>query len=354
MPSPARTGDFERASHSLAQETGRLSSMPTDQPSPQSAIVFGGAGFIGSRLLALLAERGTNRLVSVDIKAPSRPVEGVDYRTGDLRARVELQEHFDVIYNLAAVHTTPGHEPHEYYEANVGGAINVTEFARDNDIGTIVFTSSISVYGPGEELKDESTPPAPTSDYGKSKLLAEHIHRTWLAEKAGRRLVIARPAVVFGHGEGGNFERMLNLIRSRRFVYPGRTDTIKSCGYVGELVQTFEWALAQGEREVLYNFAYPERTTIEEIASTVARVDGDPIPKVNLPFNAMMRAARAFEMAAAAGLRTGINRERLLKLVRSTNVYPAYLVDQGYNYGTRLRTAVEEWIEEERENARAI
>ena len=60
-------------------------------------------------------------------------------------------------------------------------------------------------------------------------------------------------------------------------------------------------------REALFNFAYPERTTIEQIATAIARADGQPAPKLNLPLGAMMQASRVFEVAAKAGIKTGIN-----------------------------------------------
>ena len=36
----------------------------------------------------------------------------------------------DVIFNFAAVHRTPGHEDHEYFETNIRGAENVVAFAE--------------------------------------------------------------------------------------------------------------------------------------------------------------------------------------------------------------------------------
>jgi nucleoside-diphosphate-sugar epimerase len=85
------------------------------------------------------------------------------------------------------VHTTPGHDTAEYYETDVLGAIEVTSLARRTDVRKIIFASSISVYGPGEETKHESSPLAPTSAYGASKVLAERIHQSWLSESTDRR-----------------------------------------------------------------------------------------------------------------------------------------------------------------------
>ncbi|WP_082653262.1 NAD(P)-dependent oxidoreductase [Aureimonas sp. AU22] len=312
----------------------------------KQAMVVGGAGFIGTHLLEhLRAAGGYDRLVSVDLVAPARPVAGVDYERHDIRHPfpARLDGAYDAIFNLAAVHRTPGHEPHEYYETNLGGALTVCEFAARNGVRSILFTSSIAVYGPGEDLKTESSTPEPVSDYGRSKLLSEGVHRQWLAGDAARRLVIARPAVIFGQGEGGNFTRLAAALRKGTFVYPGRKDTIKCCGYVGEIVRSMEHALALGEREFLYNFCYPQAYTIEEICQAFERVAGYRPPRGVLPQPVMNAAALPFEVVDRLGLRNGINRERILKLVRSTRVEPAALIGSGFRFSTDLEGSLRDW-----------
>lgn len=64
---------------------------------------------------------------------------------------------------FAAVHRTPGHEDHEYFETNIRGAENVVAFAEKWNIKKIVFTSSIAPYGAAEELKKETTLPTPNT-----------------------------------------------------------------------------------------------------------------------------------------------------------------------------------------------
>jgi len=64
-----------------------------------------------------------------------------------------------------------------------------------------------------------------------TKILAERIHRLWQTEgAASRRLTIVRPGVIYGLAEGGNFTRLARALKHRRFVFPGRTDTIKAHG----------------------------------------------------------------------------------------------------------------------------
>lgn len=310
------------------------------------ALVLGGAGFIGRHLLTHLAGRGVRPLISLDLVDPARPVAGVDYRRGDVRIPFAalVPEAVAVVYNLAAVHRTPGHPDHAYYETNVAGAVNACRYATLRGVERILFTSSISVYGPREEPCSETTPPAPESAYGRSKLLAEAVHESWAEAGSARRLAILRPAVVFGDGEGGNFDRLLRQLRRRAFVFPGRRDTIKGCGYVGELLHAMAFCVQRDETVYRANFAYPDPSTIEAIACTVAATAGLPSPRLTVPAGAVMGAAWLLEMLGRAGLDSGINRDRVAKLLVSTHVRPDRLLADGYRFETDLATGVRAWL----------
>jgi hypothetical protein len=57
----------------------------------------------------------------------------------------------------------------------------------------------------------------------------------------------------------------------------------------------------------------------------------------------MRLAAQPFEFLAMLGLETGIHRERIDKLVRSTCIRPRALIDAGYGFTTNLKTALVQW-----------
>jgi len=314
-----------------------------------TAVVFGGSGFIGRHLLAALVKRG-HLVVSADIAPLDPPIAGVRAALCDVRRPIpdELVPRSpgnapSIVYNLAAIHRTPGHPDREYYDCNVSGALNVTTFCRDLAVPRLIFTSSISVYGPAEQAKHEDSSPAPESPYGSSKLQAEAIHRNWQSERDGRRLTIVRPAVVFGPGEHGNFTRLAQALRGRRFLYPGRRDTIKACGHVDELLATFDFADALGRPFFLYNFCYPRDYSIAEICEAFHRVAGLPLPWGTLPYAGMRLAAQPFEWLAKVGIETGIHRERIDKLVRSTRIEPRALAGAGYVFGTDLESGLARW-----------
>jgi GlcNAc-P-P-Und epimerase len=307
-----------------------------------SAVIFGGAGFVGRHLTQELLSQGHDEVLVADIASPLWDLpDGVQYVPCDVRRPIpgSLDRDGSLVFNLAAVHRTPGHPDHEYFETNKNGAENVVAYARRCGVSRLWFTSSIAVYGPSEEPRTEHSPLEPQSAYGRSKRLAEEIHDAWAREEPGRRLVMVRPGTVFGPGEGGNFTRLAAAMRRRRFFYPGRRDTIKGCGYVTDLVKSLFFMEQFAEPSVTYNFGYANPPTIEEVCEAFSEVGGYPRPLGQVPLPILMAAARVLNHAGARSF----NPERVMKLVRSTNIVPELLIEKKFPYETDLREALRRW-----------
>lgn len=323
--------------------------------------VTGGTGFIGTHLINLLHEvHPEAKIYNLDIIKPGtsplsvrnyKPVlkEGECLSTFiycDVRQPIELEKvnitPDDVIFNFAAVHRTPGHPDHEYFETNICGAENVCAFAERYGIKKIVFTSSIAPYGAAEELKEETTLPTPNTPYGISKLVAEKIHMIWQAKDASKRqLTVVRPGVVFGKGENGNFTRLYWGIRKHKFMYPGRKDTIKACIYVKELVRFMLYRLEHHEQGVeLYNCTFEPAYTIEQIVETMKKVTGMNHTIPLIPAWILMSVAA---VAGCLGAPMGICPDRVRKLIVSTNICGKKLANSGYKFHYTFEEAIKDW-----------
>ena len=320
-------------------------------------IVFGGSGFVGTHLVYELL-RKYEKIVIADIKTPgwhegSVKLENnkVEYVYCDVRNKIELADYgrnVNCIINLAAVHTSPGYPARDYFEANILGAKNICNFANMAGCNRIIFTSSISVYGPGEDEKYEEHIPMPNIPYGVSKIIAEYIHREWYNFASNTRmLTIIRPGVIFGRGEGGNFTRMANALQKGLFIYPGRKDTIKACIYVKDVCNFIIEMTNVDKGYSLFNFCYPQKITIEEIVKTFKDTIGYNTPELVLPFKLIVKGTSVLNRLPIKTIRTmGLVPERIEKLIKSTNISSQKLVKSGFKFRYSLKNAIMDWAGE--------
>lgn len=327
------------------------------------AVIFGGSGFIGVFFAKHLLSTGAFEKVYLFDKeqVASKPFPyrtslvhgsaGIIEVNGDVRHPIEWAppEHVSLIANFAAVHREPGHEDFEYYETNLLGAQHVCDWADRMDCNEIIFTSSISPYGPSEKQKNERSLPVPMTAYGGSKLVAEKMHQTWLAaDQDNRHLVVVRPGVVFGPGEGGNVSRLIKAVMRRYFFYMGNRDTRKAGTYVKELCSALWWMLerqkAQGEHFSLFNMTMNPGPSIQEYVDTVCEVAGVKRRVPGIPFSLLLCAAHGIDFVARPmGIRHPFSPVRIRKLVRSNNIHPGRLVELGYPYQYDLKSAFSDW-----------
>ena len=327
------------------------------------AVVFGGTGFIGSFFARyLLDQKIVEKVYLYDLepieqKVSSfrRGVVSCDGRlpvvVGDVRKSIAWtpEEPVALVANFAAVHREPGHDDCEYYETNLLGAENVCAWADRVGCKRMIFTSSISPYGPSEEVKDERSLPVPATAYGGSKLVSEKIHQTWQArDDANRRLVIVRPGVVFGPGEGGNVSRLIRAVLHRYFLYMGNRNTRKAGVYVKELCNAMYWVLQQqeenGKRVTLFNMSMNPGPSIEEYVETVCRVAGVKRSFVGVPYPLLLTVAYAIDtIAKPLRIKHPFSPVRIRKLVRSNNILPIYLVENSYPFQYTLESAFADW-----------
>jgi len=203
------------------------------------ALIFGGAGSIGSRLSAALVSRG-DEVLSLDVSAepvvPSDAFGQVDARIGsvqDAAAVDEVVTEFrpDVIFHLAAILSGLAETDSELaWRVNVDGTRNVLEAARRFGIGRVVFTSTVATYGAGlPEPITEDVPQWPSGLYGVTKVLGERLgvyyhQRFGLDFRAVRLAAMVAPTAPAG-GAASAFvcDLFVNAVREGGYdlyVYP--------------------------------------------------------------------------------------------------------------------------------------
>jgi len=323
-----------------------------------SCVIFGGSGFIGRHFtLFLLDNKLVDKVYLYDLEVPDW-IPGdlnevkIFFVHGDVRKKIAAQalpKQIIFIVNFAAIHREPGHEDYEYFQTNLLGAESICKFAENVKCNNIIFTSSISPYGVSESIKDELTLPIPVTSYGSSKLVAEKIHQIWQAKNVNNhRLVIVRPGVVFGPGEGGNVSRLINAVIHRYFFFMGNESTRKAGVYVKELCNAIWWALQEqkknGENAILFNMSMNPGPSIGEYVKAVCKTQGIKRLVPTVPYRALIGIAYVIDaLAKPFGIKHPFSPVRIRKLVRSNNIIPTYLIEHGYQFQYSLENAFADW-----------
>jgi UDP-glucose 4-epimerase len=146
-----------------------------------TALVTGGAGFIGSTLVELLGARRYSVRVFDDLSSGSpENLAGVDAELvrGDVRDTEALTaacRGCDVVFHLAAgagvVQSIT--DPLDNFDVNARGTVSALWAAHRADVPRLVFSSSNAPLGAGAYPAVETKPVAPLSPYGASKAVGE-------------------------------------------------------------------------------------------------------------------------------------------------------------------------------------
>ncbi len=151
----------------------------------KSALVTGGAGFIGSHLVGALISAGCRVAVLDNLSSGNltnlKHLDGkFSFFQDDIRNQKALSaaaQDCQVIFHLAAVVSVPQtiENPIESAAINEMGSLSVFETAREKRVQRVVFSSSCAVYGDDLRLpKLEDMAPNPLSPYAVQKLAAEY------------------------------------------------------------------------------------------------------------------------------------------------------------------------------------
>lgn len=316
----------------------------------QNVNIIGGSGFIGTRLMRRLRDKGSAESKIID-KAPSKAFP--DFVTlGDVRSVEQLRasiEDGSVIVNLAAEHRDDVRPVSLYDEVNVGGVTNICTVAREKGVQTIIFTSTVAVYGFAPIGTDESGKIAPFNDYGRTKFEAEQVFKAWQAEAPTERtLVIIRPTVVFGEQNRGNVYNLLRQIASGKFVMVGHGENRKSMAYVENVAAFIEYSMSFKPGVYIYNFIDKPDFTMNSLVANVNRILGRP-EKIGfrLPFAVGYLIGKGFDLVAAiTGKRFAISSIRVKKFC-ANSVYNTAIDQTGFVPPVPLEQALAKTVRHE-------
>lgn len=273
-----------------------------------SILVCGGAGYIGSHMVAELLENGNEVVVLDNLeKGHEDALLGGKLYVGDLRDRKILDKVFSennieavidfAAYSLVGESMT---EPLKYFNNNVYGTINLLEAMRDHNVKYIVFSSTAATYGEPDEIPIlEESKTIPTNAYGESKLIVEKI-LNWCDHAYGIKYTTLRYFNAAGahiNGKiGEDHSPETHLIPLILDVALGKRDKIMIFGddyntedgscirdyiHVSDLASAHSLALERlmgGGESRIYNLGNGTGFSVKEMIEIARKVTGHPIP----------------------------------------------------------------------------
>lgn len=267
-----------------------------------SVLVTGGTGFIGSRVVRKLLERGeTVRCLARKTSSP-RNLEGLNVEVvlGDLQDAESLRSAVrgcETVYHVAADYRLWSRDPQQLYKSNVDGTRNLLQAAADAECSRIVYCSSVGALGiPKDGTPGTEETPVSLQDmvghYKRSKFLAEQ--EALQAASRGVPVVIVNPSTPVGPNDVKPTETGRLITRFLNREMPGFVDTGLNLIDVDDVAEGHLLAAEKGRVGEKYILGH-RNMTLREILETLAALTGRPAPRARIPYCLAMTVAQMNE-----------------------------------------------------------
>ena len=262
--------------------------------SSRTALVTGGAGFIGSHLVDALVGAGWAVRVLDDLSSGhlanlTTSRGAIEFLEGDLADPEQIRtavRDVEVVFHQGAVPSVPRSlaEPLRTHRVNADGTLGLLEAARQAGVRRVVYASSSSAYGDTPTLpKVETMPPRPRSPYALQKFTGE-TYCVLYAELFGLETVSLRYFNVFGPRQdpASQYAAVIPLfatacLQGRAPYVHGDGEQTRDFTYVADTVAANLLAAdaAQASGQVI-NVAGGRRTSLNELLDLLREITGRP------------------------------------------------------------------------------
>jgi UDP-glucose 4-epimerase len=269
-------------------------------------LVTGGAGYIGSVVVAQMLESGYQPIVFDDLSRGHRAAlpSSAKLVVGDIADRTALDRVFSEHQPRAVMHFAAFIEagesmqyPERFFRNNTANALTLLEAMLAHDVKRFVFSSTAALYGTPEKTPiEENAKLQPTNAYGESKMLVEQMLE-WLHRIHGLRYSCLRYFNAAGaageqgedhHPESHLIPLALQValgVRKELEIfgadYPTPDGTcVRDYVHVSDLATAHLLVLeALKEKErLIYNLGNGLGFSVREVIETVRKVTGHAVP----------------------------------------------------------------------------
>ena len=255
----------------------------------QPVLVTGGAGFVGSNLVARLLREGARVTVLDDLFTGRRenlPASGFEFVNGsvcDAPLVERLVGSHPIVFHCAARNIVVStRNPREDFETNIGGTLNVLLAARAAQVERVVYTSSTSVYGNPRYLPiNEDDRLSALTPYAVSKLAGENYCIAFY-ESYGLGTTAVRYSNIYGPGQSaanpycGVVAKFIeSLFQNRAPMIHGDGNQTRDFTFVDDAVEaTLQAAVSDRAVGEVFNVGTGVETRVNELAELLIRITG--------------------------------------------------------------------------------
>jgi dihydroflavonol-4-reductase len=270
------------------------------------AFVTGVSGFVGSAVARRLLAEGfaVRALVRRSSNRANLAGLGLDVVEGDIRDAAILRQAMTgvrYVFHVAADYRLWAPDPREIIATNVDGTRAVMEAAVANNVGRVVYTSSVATLRPSRDgTPVDETAPLDEADaigaYKKSKVLAERLVERMIADDK-LPAVIVNPSTPIGPRDVRPTPTGRIVIEAACGRMPAYVDTGLNLVHVDDVAEGHLQALRRGrvgERYVLGG----ENMTLGQMLGEIAHLSGRRAPTTRLPRRLIYPIAYGAEAAA--------------------------------------------------------
>ena len=280
-----------------------MHNFPEIQLSHKKIVVTGGAGFIGSNLIAVLLAKG-NQVVCLDNFStgkkenitPFLGAKNFTLITGDIRNLSDCEKAVvgaDYVLHEAALGSVPRSikDPSTTNAVNIGGFLNMLLAARDAGVKRFVYAASSSTYGDSKALpKVEEVIGKPLSPYAITKYVNE-LYADIFFETYGFETIGLRYFNVFGRRQdpNGAYAAVIpkfvgQFLNYESPVINGDGAYSRDFTYIDNVIQMNLLALTTANKDAVnqvYNTAYGERATLNDLVGSLKKYLSNYDSKIN-------------------------------------------------------------------------
>lgn len=206
---------------------------------------------------------------------------------------------FSHVVHCAGLAHNKGNDDRDFEKVNVQGTRNLLAALEGQHLRSMVFISSVSVYGLDEgHMIEETHKTQPTTAYGKSKLEAEGMVSTWCKDRNVPLLILRLPLVT-GTNPPGNLAAMYRAVKRGYYMSMNQYPVHKSMVAARDIARWLPSALGKEGTYHLCDGLHPSMTQVEQ---RMAEISGKKIRKA--PFGLVKMAAKVGDFLPGFPLNT--------------------------------------------------